>query len=497
MKVLITGASGQLGREVMKKLTQKGFEAVGTYFTGASAVITPGRSVSDMPRSYVMDITDCDVVFSLFRQVMPDAVIHCAAWTDVDAAEAVENKAAVHRVNAEGTENVAKAAKSIGAKLVYISTDYVFGGAGDNPWKPDDKCFAPLNYYGMTKLEGEVAVAEYMDRFFIVRISWLFGTGGRNFISTMINAGRKHDTVRVVNDQFGTPTYARDLAGLLAEMIKTDKYGYYHVTNSETEPGGMFVKLGFSVAFHLDSEIMIMDEVLAVGDMAFQQKCISSLKSAAKNDDRTVLYVSHNMNTVRELCDRCVVIDKGRVVFDGETDKAIAVYLGTRDLMPAEIRYGARHRPDDRIIRAYKRFSMDSLRLINRTDPVFYSTDEAIFEMECTAEEPLKDLGLRFELWYQDGTKVATALSGNFVSLEPGPNTIQIRLPMRHLASGQYRADIVAFLFDGSRNENKIDAVYPGFSFQIESSMDSDDYLEWNHRFWGVIRLDDAVLEKK
>ena len=260
---------------------------------------------------------------------------------------------------------------------------------------------------------------------------------------------------------------------------------------------GMFVKLGFSVAFHLDSEIIIMDEVLAVGDMEFQRKCISSLMKAAKNDDRTVLYVSHNMNTVRQLCERCVVIDKGKVVFDGETDKAIAVYSGTQELMPSEIVYGPAHRPDDYIVRAQKRFTMDSLRLIDKANPIFHSSEEALFELKCTAEEYLKDLGLRFELWYQDGTKVASALSGNFVCLEPGSNTIQIRLPMHHLASGQYKSDIVAFLYDGSRNENKIDAVYPGFSSQIEEVMDRENYLEWNHRFWGVTRLDDATLDKK
>ena len=257
---------------------------------------------------------------------------------------------------------------------------------------------------------------------------------------------------------------------------------------------GMFVKLGFSVAFHLDSEIIIMDEVLAVGDIAFQQKCIKCLMKAARDDDRTVLYVSHNMNTVRQLCDRCIVLDKGKVVFDGETDKAIAVYLGAQELMASEIVYGPEHRPDDYIIRKHKRFSMNSLRLVDRPDPVFYCNDTAVLEMSCTAEEPLKNLGLRFEFWYQDGTKVATSLSGNFVSFEPGDSVIRIRLPLRHLVSGQYRADIVAFLFDGSGNENKIDAVYPGFTFLIESVMDSENYLEWNHKFWGMVRLDDIEL---
>lgn len=281
------------------------------------------------------------------------------------------------------------------------------------------------------------------------------------------------------------------------DIIRFSELGDFIDTPIKRYSSGMFVKLGFSVAFHLESEIVIMDEVLAVGDIEFQQKCINSLLKAAGDADRTVLYVSHNMNTVRQLCSRCIVLDKGKVVFDGETGKAIAVYLGAQALMPSEIVYGPEHRPDDYIIRWHKRFTMESLRLLNRPDPVFHSTDEAVLEMRCTAEEALKDLGLRFELWYQDGTKVATALSGNFVSLDPGSASIKIRLPMHHLTAGQYRADIVAFLFDGSGNENKIDAVYPGFSFQIEPVMDKDNYLEWNHRFWGMIRLDDLVLEKE
>ena len=259
---------------------------------------------------------------------------------------------------------------------------------------------------------------------------------------------------------------------------------------------GMFIKLGFSVAFHLESEIIVMDEVLAVGDIAFQRKCLDSLAKTARDDGRTVLYISHNMNTVRQLCDRCIVLDKGKVIYDGDTDEAIAIYLGMQKLMPSEIVYGPEHRPDDHIIRAHKRFTMESLKLMDRPTPVFHSREEAQLEMRCTAEERLENLGLRFELWYQDGTKVATSLSGNFVDLEPGETRLRIRLPMHHLTSGQYRADIVAFLFDGSGNEIKIDAVYPGFSFQIEPVLDQENYLEWSHRFWGLIRLDDLTMEK-
>ena len=178
-----------------------------------------------------LDITDKEAVRAAISEIKPDAIVHCAAWTAVDAAEDPENKSLVHRINAEGTRNIAEAAKAVDAKMVYLSTDYVFDGQGERPWQPDDKSYAPLNYYGQTKLEGELAVSETMDKYFIVRIAWVFGLNGKNFIKTMVNVGRNHDTVRVVNDQIGTPTYTYDLARLLVDMIETDKYGYYHATN--------------------------------------------------------------------------------------------------------------------------------------------------------------------------------------------------------------------------------------------------------------------------
>ena len=217
MKVMVTGSSGQLGFEIIKELSRReGFEAI----------------------KFEHDITERDAVLSFAASTEADAIIHCAAWTEVDDAELPENRELVYKVNVEGTKNIAEAAKSIGAKLIYISTDYVFGGEGTDPRKPDDKGFAPLNHYGRTKLEGERAVVELLDNFFVVRTSWVFGINGRNFIRTMIDAGRKRDAVRVVNDQFGTPTYAHDLAGILIDMIVTDRYGFYHATNAETEPGG-------------------------------------------------------------------------------------------------------------------------------------------------------------------------------------------------------------------------------------------------------------------
>ena len=178
-----------------------------------------------------LDITGKVSVMETIEKIRPDVIVHCAAWTAVDAAEDKDKKPLVHKINVEGTQNIAEAAKEIDAKMIYLSTDYVFDGQGTRPWQPDDKNYAPLNYYGQTKLEGELAVSNTLEKYFIVRIAWVFGLNGNNFIKTMINAGRKHDMVRVVNDQIGTPTYCYDLARLLVDMTETERYGYYHATN--------------------------------------------------------------------------------------------------------------------------------------------------------------------------------------------------------------------------------------------------------------------------
>ena len=180
-----------------------------------------------------LDITNAAAVQEVLKRVHPDAVIHCAAWTAVDAAEEPANQAKVHAVNAEGTAHIAQACAQTGCKLMYLSTDYVFDGQGDTPWQPDCKDYAPLNVYGQSKLEGELAVAQTMERFFIVRTAWVFGQNGNNFVKTMLKLSQTHDTLRVVCDQIGTPTYTPDLARLLVDMIQTDKYGYYHATNED------------------------------------------------------------------------------------------------------------------------------------------------------------------------------------------------------------------------------------------------------------------------
>ena len=230
MKVLVTGVGGQLGHDVMNELYKRGYEGIGSDIAPAYSGAQDGTAVTAMP--YVqLDITDCAAVQKVIGDCRPDVVVHCAAWTAVDLAEDEDKIEKVRAINAGGTANIAKACKELDCKMVYISTDYVFDGQGTEPWQPDCKDYKPLNVYGQTKLEGELAVSGTLDKYFIVRIAWVFGVNGKNFIKTMLNVGKTHDTVRVVNDQIGTPTYTLDLARLLVDMIETDKYGYYHATN--------------------------------------------------------------------------------------------------------------------------------------------------------------------------------------------------------------------------------------------------------------------------
>ena len=255
MKFFVTGVGGQLGHDVMNELIARGHVGVGSDIQAQYSGIRDGTSVTIAPYRQ-LDITDATAVTSVITEVAPDAVIHCAAWTAVDAAEDEENIPKVRAINAGGTQNIANAVKALnvmragenpsvahsgdsspnrgaesGCKMTYISTDYVFNGQGTTPWEPDCKDYAPLNVYGQTKLEGELAVSDALDKYFIVRIAWVFGLNGKNFIKTMLNAGKKYDTVRVVNDQIGTPTYTYDLARLLVDMNESEKYGYYHATN--------------------------------------------------------------------------------------------------------------------------------------------------------------------------------------------------------------------------------------------------------------------------
>ena len=227
MKLLITGSNGQLGHDLINEAVKRGHTAVGV-------------DVQEM------DITDPEAVKRVITAEKPDAVIHCAAWTAVDKAEEPENLEKVKAINAGGTENIAKVCKEIDCRMMYISTDYVFDGQGTKPWEPDCRDYKPLNIYGQSKLDGELAVSSIVDKFFIVRIAWVFGVNGSNFIKTMLKVGKTHDEVRVVNDQIGTPTYTYDLARLLIDMIETDKYGYYHATNE----GGYISWYDFTVEIY-------------------------------------------------------------------------------------------------------------------------------------------------------------------------------------------------------------------------------------------------------
>ncbi len=230
MKVFVTGVGGQLGHDVMNDLHARGYEGIGSDIAPVYSGIADGSAVTTMP--YLsLDITDSKAVHDVITQVNPDVVVHCAAWTAVDLAEDPDKADKVRAINAGGTQNIANVCKELDCKMVYLSTDYVFDGQGEQPWLPDCKDYKPLNVYGQTKLEGELAVANTIDKYFIVRIAWVFGLNGNNFIKTMVNLGKTHDTLRVVCDQIGTPTYTLDLARLLVDMIETEKYGYYHATN--------------------------------------------------------------------------------------------------------------------------------------------------------------------------------------------------------------------------------------------------------------------------
>ena len=230
MKVFVTGVNGQLGHDVMNELARRGHEGIGSDLHSVYNGIQDGSAVTTMP--YIsLDITDQAHVMEALGKAEADVVVHCAAWTAVDLAEDEDKKEKVHAINVDGTRYIAEACKMLNCKMIYISTDYVFNGQGESPWTPDCKDYDPVNVYGMSKLEGELAVSSILEKYFIVRIAWVFGINGKNFIKTMLNLGKTHDTIRVVNDQIGTPTYTEDLARLLVDMAETEKYGYYHATN--------------------------------------------------------------------------------------------------------------------------------------------------------------------------------------------------------------------------------------------------------------------------
>lgn len=252
MRVFVTGVNGQLGHDCVNELSKRGHTPFSSDITPSYAGEQDGTAVTSS--EYIqLDITKRDEVEKVITSLKPDAVIHCAAWTNVDGAEDKANRDKVFLINATGTENIALACKAVDAKMVYISTDYVFSGKGEKPWTPDEKDYAPLNVYGESKLKGEEAVSSILDKYFIVRTAWVFGKNGKNFIKTMLNLGKTHDTLRVVNDQIGTPTYTYDLSRLLVDMVNSDKYGYYHATNE----GGYISWADFASSIFKEAKMIV------------------------------------------------------------------------------------------------------------------------------------------------------------------------------------------------------------------------------------------------
>lgn len=292
MKVFVTGVAGQLGHDVINELMERdaagngSFSCVGSDLAPAYSGAEDGTAVTKTP--YVsLDITDAKAVEKALTEEAPDVVIHCAAWTAVDLAEDEDKQEKVRLVNAVGTQNLADAVKKLdktnpnGCKMMYISTDYVFNGQGTTPWKPDCKDYAPLNVYGKTKLAGELAVSETLEKYFIVRIAWVFGKNGKNFIKTMLNVGKTHDKLTVVSDQIGTPTYTFDLAKLLCDMIVTDKYGYYHATNSEvSDAGDTGVKTGYISWYDFTKEIFRQAAALGHSEYATDRLTVAPVTTA-------------------------------------------------------------------------------------------------------------------------------------------------------------------------------------------------------------------------
>ena len=288
----------------------------------------------------------------------------------------------------------------------------------------------------------------------------------------------------------------REIDEKMEDIIEFSEVRDFIDTPVKRYSSGMYVKLGFSVAAHLDSEIMIMDEVLAVGDMEFQHKCLDRMRQAAKQEHRTVLYVSHNMSTIKRLCDRCIVMDAGKIVFDGDVDAAVALYLGGGNtLLQTHYEYDDGYRPYDEYLRLNRRLDIDTLDVLGKYAPTFAADETVELELSCTALRPLAQVGFRFELWSQDGTKIGTMLSSRFVDLREGVNDIHMRMDLSHLTTGQYSADLVAFFHDEEGNEDILDGVYPGVVFDVVVELDEKNYLDWHHNYWGAIRLHDVDIE--
>ena len=293
MRIFVTGVAGQLGHDVMNDLAKRGYEGIGSDIAPEYSGADDGTAVTMMP--YVsLDITDAKAVEEKITEVNPDVVIHCAAWTAVDLAEDEDKIEKVRAINVSGTQNIASVCKKLDCKMVYISTDYVFNGQGETPWMPDCKDYAPLNVYGQTKLEGELAVANTLEKYFIVRIAWVFGSNGKNFIKTVLNVAKTHDKLTVVSDQIGTPTYTLDLSRLLVDMVETDKYGYYHATNE----GGYISWYEFTV------EIFRLAVELGHEEYSTDRVCVKPVTTAEYG-------VSKAARPFNSRLDKCKLVEAG------------------------------------------------------------------------------------------------------------------------------------------------------------------------------------------
>lgn len=288
----------------------------------------------------------------------------------------------------------------------------------------------------------------------------------------------------------------KEIDAKMDEIIQFAEVADFIDTPVKRYSSGMYVKLAFSVAAHLDSEIMITDEVLAVGDAAFQKKCIQKMRSEVMQEGKTVLYVSHNMSTVRDLCTRCIVLDHGKIVFDGDTEAAIAMYTGLGSSDTGVYHFDESYRPYDKYVRKVMRLNIDSLSL-GRQDNSFRLREHAHITVSCTAVCPLTDVRFRFEFWYQDGVKVGSMLSGNGVDMHEGKNTVSVDADLSHLAAGQYRADLVAYQMDEHGTETILDGVYPGMILNLTDDAASPEYIDWHGQYWGAVRLNDLQLQEE
>ena len=280
----------------------------------------------------------------------------------------------------------------------------------------------------------------------------------------------------------------------MEEIIDFSEVGEFIDTPVKRYSSGMYVKLAFSVAAHLDNEIQIMDEVLAVGDVEFQKKCLQKMRAAARVEGRTVLYVSHNMSTIRRLCDRCIVLDEGKIIYDGNVDKAISLYMGTGETLCREICFTDKNRPYGRYS---QKFLIERLMLVEADMPRYAENEKAFFDIDCKVLQDVRNVCLRMEFWYQDGTKIGSMLSNSVDTIREGSCRFRLEIDLAGFMAGKYSADIVAYTVGLNGMQELLDGVYPGIIFEVENTPEADRYVEWNHQYWGHIRLRDMRLTLK